>query len=76
MLHTKTRRGMRKGVDYFGSVEYYKRVGGEYITNRTADPELIKSHAAAMCETWGHDAAAVQMNGETTIIDKTFNYIY
>ncbi len=67
---------MKKGVDYFGSVEYYKRVGGEFIVKRTADPELIKSHAAAMCETWGHDAAAVQMNGETTIIDKTFNYNY
>lgn len=66
---------MKKGVDYFGSVEYYKRVGGEYITKRTADPLLIKSHAAAMCEVWGHDAAAVQMNGETTIIDKSFNYI-
>lgn len=65
---------MKKGVDYFGSVEYFKRVGGEYITKRTADPELIKSHAASMCEVWGHDAAAVIMNGETAIVDKQFNY--
>lgn len=36
---------MIKGVDYFGQVDYYKRVGGEYITKRTADPEMIKSHA-------------------------------
>ena len=67
---------MKKGIDYFGSVDYFKRVGGEYITKRTADPFLIKSHAATMCEVWGHDAAAVQMNGETTIIDKSFNYNY
>ena len=66
---------MKKGVDYFGTVDYFKRVGGEYITKRTADPEMIKSHASAMCEIWGHDAAAVQMNGETTIIDKSFNHI-
>ena len=67
---------MIKGVDYFGSVDYFQRVGGELITKRTADPTLIKSHAAAMCETWGHDAAAVNMNGETTLIDKSYNYIY
>ena len=67
---------MRKGVDYFGQVDYYKRVGGEYITKRTADPEMIKSHAAGKCEVWGYDAAAVQMNGETTLIDKSFNHIY
>ena len=67
---------MKKGVDYFGTVDYFKRVGGEYITKRTADPELIKSHASTMCEIWGHDAAAVNMNGETKIIDKSFNYTH
>lgn len=62
------------GLEYFGSVDYYKRVGGELIVKRTADPTAIKHHAATMCEVWGHDIATVKMNGRTTIINKQFNY--